>query len=69
MNLFYHKIVKYNSLKNLALRSLFFFVMIKISMSESSFKALNVIELHKDISEMNGNDLYRFQNLFIFVVN
>ena len=61
--------VKYNSLKNLALRNLFFLVMMKISISESSFKELNVIELHRNISEMNGNDLYRFQNLFIFVVN
>ena len=61
--------MKYNSLKNLALRNLFFFVIIKISISESSFRELNVIELHKNISEMNGNDLYRFQNLFILVMN
>gem|GEM_PF-5224323 len=47
--------------KNLALRIAHFFVIINRSISESRFVALNDIELHKNISLINGNDLYNFQ--------
>jgi hypothetical protein len=67
--LFNHSSVKNTTLKNLAFRILFFFAIIKISMSESGLTALNVKELQMKISDTNGSDLYNRQNLFIFSIN